>query len=178
MALRVGTWQRSHEALRKGRARVRLGRDPEPSAAIVDSRSVKRTGLGGDERGFDPAKKVSGAANGICWWTPRGLLMRAKVHSAGNVFDRDGIKPLPELVGERFPRLSHPWLDAGYNGKDKGRDRVEKALGLSAEVVRPPSRWVWVPADQEPPSGPAFTVLARRWVVQRTFSLGSPGTGG
>jgi transposase len=47
---------------------------------------------------------------------------------------------------------------------------VEKALGLSAEVVRPPRRWVWVPVDQEPPPRPVFTVLPRRWVVERTFS--------
>lgn len=91
--------------------------------------------------------------------------MRAKVHSAG-VFDRDGIKPLMGSATERFPRLSHLWLDAGYNGKD----RAEKALGLSVEVVRPPRRWVWVPADQEPSPRPAFTVLARRWVVERTFA--------
>jgi putative transposase len=162
-----GTWQRLHEALRK-RARVRLEREPEPSAAIVDSQSVKTTGVGGDERGFDPDKKVRGRKRHLLVDT-QGLVMRAKVHSAG-VFDRDGIKPLLELVGERFPRLSHLWLDAGYNGKGKGRDWVEKALGLSAEVVRPPSRWVWVPADQEPPSRPAFTVLPRRWVVERTFS--------
>jgi putative transposase len=43
-------------------------------------------------------------------------------------------------------------------------------LGLSVEVVRPPSRWVWVREDQEPPPWPGFTVLPRRWVVERTFS--------
>ena len=64
----------------------------------------------------------------------------------------------------------HLWLDAGYNGKGKGKDWLEKALGLSVEVVRPPSRWVWVAADQEPPPRPAFTVLPRRWVVERAFS--------
>ena len=54
-----------------------------------------------------------------------------------------------ELVEERFSRLSHLWLDAGYNGKGKGRDWAEKVLGLTVEVVRPPSRWVWVPEGQE-----------------------------
>ena len=43
-------------------------------------------------------------------------------------------------------------------------------MGLSAEVVRPPRRWVWVPEGQEPPPRPAFTVLPRRWVIERTFS--------
>jgi hypothetical protein len=76
------------------------------------------------------------------------LVMRAKVHAA-SVFDRDGIKSLMEFVGERFPRLSHLWLDAGYDGKGKGRDWAEKALGFSVEVVRAPRRWVWVPADQK-----------------------------
>jgi transposase len=99
----------------------------------------------------------------------QGLVMRAKVHAA-SVFDRDGIKPLMELASERFPRLSHLWLDAGYNGKGKGKDWAEKALGLSVKVVRPPSRWAWVRVDEDPPPRPAFTVLPRRWVVERTFS--------
>ena len=75
-----------------------------------------------------------------------------------------------EPVGDGFPRLSHLWLDAGYNGKGKGKDWVGKELGLTAEVVRPPSRWVCARADEEPPPRPAFTVLARRWVIERTFS--------
>ena len=86
------------------------------------------------------------------------------------MFDRDGIKPLMELVGERFPRLSQLWLDGGYNGKGKGKDWAEKALGPSLEAVRPPRRWGWVPEGQEPPPWPGFMVLPRRWVVQRTFS--------
>ncbi len=125
---------------------------------------MKTTGVGGEECGFDPGKKARGRKRRLLVDT-EGLVVKAKVRSAG-VFDRDGIKPLLELAGERFPRLSHLWLDAGYNGKGKGKDWVEKALGLTAEVVRPPRRWVWVPEGQEPPPRPAFTVLPRRWVVE------------
>jgi transposase len=68
--------------------------------------------------------------------------------------------------------MKHLWLDAGYNGQDKGaEDWVEKVLGWSAEIVKRPSRWVWVPEGVEPPPYPkGFIVLPRRWVVERTFS--------
>ena len=59
-----------HSALRE-RVRVRLQRNPQPSAAIVDSRSVKTTGVGGQERGYDGAKKVKGSLSVICWWIRR-----------------------------------------------------------------------------------------------------------
>jgi transposase len=65
-----GVWERVHEALRE-RVRVRLQRDPQPSAGIVDSQSVKTTGVGGEERGYDGAKKVKGLKSAIYWWTRR-----------------------------------------------------------------------------------------------------------
>ena len=55
-----------HSALRK-QVRVRLKKDPQPSAAIVDSQSVKTTGVGGRERGYDGAKKVKGSLSAIYW---------------------------------------------------------------------------------------------------------------
>jgi putative transposase len=74
------------------RARLGLGRNPKPSAAIVDSQSVRTTGVGGTERGFDPAKKVEGRKRHLLVDT-EGLLLGVRVHSA-RVPDADGIRLL------------------------------------------------------------------------------------
>ncbi len=118
--------------------------------------------MGGAERGYDGGKQIKGKKRHILVDT-EGFLLKAKVHAA-NVFDRDGIKLLLQDAKELFPRLSHLWLDAGYNGKDKGKDWVEKVLDWTAEIVkRPTRRWVRVPEGEEPPPYPkGFIVLARR----------------
>jgi len=161
------------------RLRIGLGRHPQPSAGIIDSQSVKTTGVGG-ARGYDGGKQVKGRKRHLLVDT-EGFVLTVAVHPA-NIMDRDGVKLLlpTETIRTHFPRLQHIWLDAGYNGRGKGKDWIESALGWRAEIVkhRPRYKKVWIlgdlPDDQidwsQYLSPPGFRVLPRRWVVERTLA--------
>ncbi len=130
-----GAWKRLRGALRE-RVRARMGRDPQPTAGVVDSQSVKSIGVGGQERGYDGGKKVRGRKRHLPVDT-EGLVLKAKVHSA-KTMDHEGIKALLRHADEAFPRLKHLWLDAGYRREDKGKDWAEKTLGWSVDLVERP----------------------------------------
>jgi putative transposase len=161
-----GTWEKIHTALRE-RLRRLLGREPTPSAAIIDSQTAKTTEKGG-ARGYDGGKKINGRKRHLLVDT-EGLVIAVAVHEA-SIADRDGAKLLLEKVGgDRLPRMQKIWADRGYNGQIG--EWIKERFGWALEIVKPPRRWVRVPANEEPPPYPAgFIVLPRRWVIERTIA--------
>jgi len=130
-------------------------RNAQPTAALIDSQSVRGAEtVGRASRGHDAGKRVNGRKRHIAVDTC-GLLLAILITSAG-VQDRDGARPLLWALNTYFPSIRLLWADSGYTGQ---------LLGWAATQLRLTMQIVAKLAGQT-----TFVVLHRRWVVERTFS--------
>jgi putative transposase len=146
-----GTVIRLHDALRR-QVRTTAGRDPEPSAGVIDSQSAKTTEVGG-EHGYDAGKKINGRKRHLLVDT-MGLVLMVVVHTA-NIQDRDGARLLLAKAKGLFPKLQRIWADGGYAGKLIGW--LQETCGWVLEIIK------------RSDAVKGFKLLPRRWVVERTF---------
>lgn len=145
----TGVFERINHALIMA-DRERVGREPSPSAAIIDSQSVKTTEAGGP-RGYDAGKKVNGRKRHALVDTDgRGLLVEP--HPA-NIQDRDGGGPMLAASRGLFAFIERVYADTAYD-----HQRVTDATTILVEIVR------------KLPGQVGFAVLPRRWVVERFFA--------
>jgi transposase len=166
---RLDTTWASIQAILREQVRLQVGRAPTPSAAIIDSQSVKTTEQGGPH-GYDGGKQVNGRKRHVLVDT-LGLLLKVVVHPA-SVQDREGAKLLLDQTPPQFPRLHHFWADQGYTGSL--RDWISATLGWTVEIVeRSPRRGFQVTPDGQflQVALPAvFEPLPRRWVGERALA--------
>lgn len=146
-----GTLEKIHRKLRRVN-RIIVGREPDESAGIIDSQSTKTTEEA-DHPGFDAGKKIKGRKRHLLVDT-MGLVVEALVHSAG-IQDRNGAKYLLNKAVTNQTTISKAWVDGGYSGRLIIWAKEKHNIDL--EVVK----------RNDPHQ---FTVLARRWVVERTFA--------
>jgi putative transposase len=148
------TWTFIHDKLRD-RVRKSAGRKAAPTAAIIDSQSVKTPDQAG-ERGYDAGKKIDGRKRHVavdCLGLILGMLI-----TTGAVQDRDAAKTLLPRLVLLFGRLQIIWADGGYLGALVQWVKQLRPFGkLRLEIVRR--------CDDIK----GFKVLPRRWVVERTF---------
>lgn len=150
---RDGTWLLLNEALRAV-VRTEEGRHVEPSAAALDSQTVRSDGHGGAV-GYDAGKKTKGRKRFILV-DVLGLLLGVDV-TAADTPERAGARALLQPVLPRFDGLRKMWVDGGYTGTDFSKWVAQQAPQLEIEVIKRSDRVC------------GFHILPKRWGVERTF---------
>lgn len=167
-----GVFESMQDRLRQ-QWRERLGRQAQPSAAVLDSQSTRYSPQGG-EAGFDAGKKVKGRKRHLVVDT-LGLLLAVTV-SAASVQDRDGAPAVVALACAKVPSLKVLFVDGAYSGSCA--QALQAAHGLDVQVVRHPGNgnahvFLDTNTAQTPPVVPkGFVPLPMRWVVERTHAWG------
>jgi transposase len=149
-----GTWAKIVSLLRT-RVRIQEGREPTPSAACIDSQSVKTTEVGGSERGYDGGKRISGRKRHVLVDTI-GLLLVVLITSAALDDGAAAIKLLTHISADEFPRLTVIFGDSKYHNHDLHAWLTEHRPGWRIEVKKRPGGTT------------GFIPLPKRWVVERT----------
>ena len=166
----TGLFETLHDRLRQ-QWRDRIGRTPDPTAAIIDAQSTRSTPQGG-ETGFDAGKKVKGRKRHLVVDT-LGLLLAVTI-TAASVQDRDAAGPVVAQACAKVPSLKKLYADGAYGGQCAVA--IENTHAMSVEIVRHPanrSTGTWSNAQlplwpEAVPTG--FVVLPKRWVVERTHA--------
>lgn len=150
-----GSWQRMMDALR-ARVRIEAGREATPSAASIDSQTVKTTERGG-EHGYDGGKKINGRKRHILVDT-MGLLLAVLVTTAALDDGAAASAVVDRLDPKDYPRLEKLWGDNKYHNHSFRHWLAMNRPGWDLEV------------KTREPGIKGFAVLPKRWVVERTFA--------